>query len=76
MLNAEAHGAAGVLIFNEGTFGDPDRNGPIGGTLAAYTVTAPVVEFDLRGRRYLVDHPTATLDLAVFSKTELLETRT
>ena len=50
VVNAQAHGAAGVLIFNEGTLGDPDRNGPIGGTLAGYDGDGPRRRIDVRRR--------------------------
>jgi Zn-dependent M28 family amino/carboxypeptidase len=74
-LNAELHGAAGALIFNEGTLGDPDRNGPIGGTIGGYGVTIPVIESTYLVGRYLVDHPTATVDFAASGQTDALETR-
>ena len=74
-LNAELHGAAGALIFNEGTLGDPDRNGPIGGTIGGYGVTIPVIESTYAVGRYLVDHPTATVDFAASGQTDTLETR-
>jgi Zn-dependent M28 family amino/carboxypeptidase len=69
-LNAQRHGAAGVLIFNEGTIGDPDRNGPINGTIGGYGVTLPVVEGTYAVGKYLVDNPTATLHLAAFGQTD------
>ena len=73
-LNAELHGAAGALIFNEGTLGDPDRNGPINGTVGGYGVTIPVVESTYPVGRYLVDNPTATVDLAAFGQSDELTT--
>jgi Zn-dependent M28 family amino/carboxypeptidase len=40
-INAEAAGAVGVIIFNEGN--SPDRTGLFGGTLGGPVVTIPVV---------------------------------
>ncbi|MBB2912356.1 aminopeptidase Y [Streptosporangium becharense] len=40
---AQAAGAAGVIIFNEGQRGTDDRTGLLGGTLGAPTVNIPVV---------------------------------
>ena len=73
-VNAQNHGAEGVLLFNEGTLGDPDRNGPIGGTLSGYDVTIPVVESTYAVGRYLVDNPTATVHLAVLGQIEVFDT--
>src|SRR5262245_6384934 len=73
--NAENHGAAGALIFNEGTLGDPDRNGPIGGTIGGYGVTIPVLESTYAVGRHLVDNPDTHLDFAAFGQTKTLETR-
>jgi hypothetical protein len=69
-INAEHHGAAGVLIFNEGTIGDPDRNGPIGGTIGGYGVTIPTLESTYAVGKYLVDHPNATVDFFANGQTE------
>ncbi len=74
-LNAQLHGAAGALIFNEGTLGDPDRNGPINGTVGGYGVTIPVIESTYPVGRYLVDNPTATVDFAAFGQSDTLTTR-
>jgi len=74
-LNAQLHGAAGALIFNEGTLGDPDRNGPINGTIGGYGVTIPVIESTYLVGRYLVDNPSAIVDFAAFGQTDVLETR-
>ena len=63
-----------MLLFNEGTLGDPDRNGPIGGTLSGYDVTIPVVESTYAVGRYLVDNPTATVHLAAFGQIEVFDT--
>ncbi len=41
-INAEAAGAAGVIIFNEGN--SPDRLGLIGGTLGGNVVDIPVID--------------------------------
>jgi Zn-dependent M28 family amino/carboxypeptidase len=74
--NAQNHGAAAVLIFNEGTVGDPDRNGPINGTLGATTTfTIPVLEGTYAVGRYLVDHPSATVSLTATNRTDRLPTR-
>ena len=74
-INAEHHGAAGVLIFNEGTIGDPDRNGPIGGTIGGYGVTIPTLESTYAVGKYLVDHPTATVDFSADGSTETVTTK-
>ena len=73
-INAEHHGAAGVLIFNEGTIGDPDRNGPIGGTIGGYGVTIPTLESTYAVGKYLVDHPNATVDFFANGQTETVQT--
>jgi Zn-dependent M28 family amino/carboxypeptidase len=52
---AAAEGAAGAVIFNEGTIGAPDRNGVLIPTLAGYDVTIPVVGTDYATGRSLVD---------------------
>ena len=49
-VNAQNHGAEGVLLFNEGTLGDPDRNGPIGGTSVRLRRDDPRCRVDVRGR--------------------------
>ena len=74
-LNAENHGAAGVLIFNEGTIGDPDRNGPIGGTIGGYGVTIPTLESTYAVGKYLVDHPLATVDFEGHGHTDNVQTK-
>jgi Zn-dependent M28 family amino/carboxypeptidase len=73
-LNAQNHDAAGVLIFNEGTIGDPDRNGPINGTIGGYGVTIPVLESTYAVGKYLVDHPTATVDFEAHGQTDTVQT--
>jgi Zn-dependent M28 family amino/carboxypeptidase len=52
---AGAAGAAGAVIFNEGTIGAPDRNDVLIPTLAGYDVTIPVVGTDYPTGRSLVD---------------------
>jgi Zn-dependent M28 family amino/carboxypeptidase len=42
-VNAQAAGAAAVVIFNQGNTAAPDRNGLFGATLAPSTVGIPVV---------------------------------
>lgn len=65
--NAQNAGAVGVIIFNEGTLGDPDRNGLINGTLGGYTITVPVLETTYADGRLLHDadvagqNPTASI---------------
>jgi hypothetical protein len=48
-------GAAGAVIFNEGTIGAPDRNDVLIPTLAGYDVTIPVIGTDYATGRSLVD---------------------
>ena len=55
--NAQDRGAVGVIIFNEGTIGDPDRQGLINGTVGGYGVTIPALEATYAAGRFLVDHP-------------------
>ena len=52
---AGAEGAAGAVIFNEGTIGAADRNDVLIPTLAGYDVTIPVVGTDYATGRSLVD---------------------
>jgi len=52
---ADAEGAAGVVIFNEGTIGAEDRNDVLIPTLEGYDVTIPVVGTDYATGRALVD---------------------
>ena len=51
--NAQDRGARGVIIFNEGTIGDPDRQGLINGTVEGYGVTIPALEATYAAGRYL-----------------------
>ena len=54
--NAKAAGASGVVLFNEGTIGAPDRNDVLIPTLAGYDATGvPVVGTDYATGRDLVD---------------------
>jgi Zn-dependent M28 family amino/carboxypeptidase len=73
--NAQDRGAKGVIIFNEGTIGDPDRQGLINGTVEGYGVTIPALEATYPAGRYLVDHPAATVALSATTKTTVLQTR-
>jgi Zn-dependent M28 family amino/carboxypeptidase len=73
--NAQERGAKAVIIFNEGTLGDPDRQGLINGTVEGYGVTIPALEATYAAGRYLVDHPTATVGLSASTKTTVLQTR-
>jgi Zn-dependent M28 family amino/carboxypeptidase len=52
---AGEEGAAGAVIFNEGTIGAADRNDVLIPTLAGYDVTIPVVGTDYATGRSLVD---------------------
>jgi Zn-dependent M28 family amino/carboxypeptidase len=73
--NAQDRGALAVVIFNEGTIGDPERNGLINGTVEGYGVTLPVLEATYAAGRYLVDHPSATVSLSATTRTDRLPTR-
>jgi Zn-dependent M28 family amino/carboxypeptidase len=53
--NAQAAGAVGAVIFNEGTIGAADRNDVLIPTLAGYDATIPVVGTDYATGRSLVD---------------------
>jgi Zn-dependent M28 family amino/carboxypeptidase len=53
--NAQAAGAVGAVIFNEGTIGAADRNDVLIPTLAGYNVTIPVVGTDYATGRALVN---------------------
>jgi len=53
--NAQAAGAVGAVIFNEGTIGAEDRNGVIIPNLAGYDADIPVVGTDYATGRSLVD---------------------
>ena len=73
--NAQDRGALAVIIFNEGTLGDPDRNGLVNGTVEGYGVTIPAIEATYAAGRYLVDHPSATVSLSTSTRTDRLQTR-
>jgi Zn-dependent M28 family amino/carboxypeptidase len=69
--NAQAHGAAAVVIFNEGTIGADDRIGLLNGTLDPDNgVTVPVIGTTYAVGLYLVQHPTATLSLSTSTLNE------
>ena len=53
--NAQAAGAVGAVIFNEGTIGADDRNDVLVPTLEGYNATIPVVGTDYATGRQLVD---------------------
>jgi Zn-dependent M28 family amino/carboxypeptidase len=72
--NAQDRGAKGVIIFNEGTLGDPDRNGLIDGTVEGYGVTIPALEATYPAGRYLVDHGVSAA-MSATTKTTVLQTR-
>jgi Zn-dependent M28 family amino/carboxypeptidase len=72
--NAENAGAIATIIFNEGTIGDPDRQGLISGTLGSYTINKPVLGATYAVGRYLVDHPSATVSLSATTRTDRLPT--
>jgi Zn-dependent M28 family amino/carboxypeptidase len=74
VVNAQAHGAAAVIIFNEGTIGAPDRQGLINGTLGGYDIKVPVLGATYAAGRYLVDHPSATVSLSSSTRTDTLQT--
>jgi Zn-dependent M28 family amino/carboxypeptidase len=73
--NAQDRGALAVIILNEGTIGDPERNGLINGTVEGYGVTIPAIETTYLAGRYLVDHPTATVSLSTSTRTDRKPTR-
>ena len=76
-VNAQNHGAAGVIIFNEGTLNDPARQGLINGTLGADdTFTIPVLDATYAVGRYLVDNKaTVRVSLSTNNRTDQLPTR-
>jgi Zn-dependent M28 family amino/carboxypeptidase len=71
--NAQRHGAVGVIIFNEGTLGDPDRNGMINGTLGR-ELHIPVLETTYPNGRWLVDHPSTLVSLSASTRTDHVPT--
>jgi Zn-dependent M28 family amino/carboxypeptidase len=69
--NAQAHGAAAVVIFNEGTIGADDRIGLLNGTLDPNNgVHVPVIGTTYAIGLYLVQHPTATISLSTSTLNE------
>jgi Zn-dependent M28 family amino/carboxypeptidase len=68
-----------VLIFNEGTIGDPDRNGLVNGTVEGYGVTIPVLETTYAAGRFLYDAYTKGQDpkvsMSATTRTRVLQTR-
>jgi Zn-dependent M28 family amino/carboxypeptidase len=70
--NAEAAGAKGVIIYNEGTIGAPDRQGPLNPTVEGSDVTIPVVGVPFALGRDLADPATTTVRI----KTERLDVPT
>ena len=77
--NAQDRGAVGVIIFNEGTTGDPERNGLIFGTVEGYGVTVPVLEATYAAGRFLhdafVQGRNPTVSMSATTRTRLLQTR-
>jgi Zn-dependent M28 family amino/carboxypeptidase len=71
---AQQRGALGVIIFNEGTIGAPDRNGLINGTVGGYGITIPTLEATYPAGRFLVDHPSATVAMSTLTENKVLET--
>ena len=66
--NAQAAGAVGAVVFNEGTIGAPERNNVLVPSLQGYNATIPVVGTDYATGRHLVDLAAAgpvTLRVAV-----------
>ncbi len=77
--NAQDRGAVGVIIFNEGTIGDPDRNGLINGTVEGYGVTVPVLEATYAAGSFLNSAfekgQNPTVSMSATTRTRLLQTR-
>lgn len=72
-LNAQAAGAKAVVIYNEGTTGDAERNGLLNGTLDANSgVTIPVLGTSYPVGLHLVQHPTAPLSLSATTRLDRL----
>ena len=71
--NAQNHGAAGVIIFNEGTVGDPDRQGMINGTLGR-ELNIPVLETTYANGRWLVDNPSTLVSMTATTRTDHVPT--
>src|SRR5690242_17828527 len=79
VVNAQNAGAAAVILFNEGTIGDTDRNGLIGGTLGDYDIKVPALETTYAAGRQLHDAYVAgqspTASLATTTRTDTLPSR-
>jgi Zn-dependent M28 family amino/carboxypeptidase len=71
---AQQRGALGVIIFNEGTIGAPDRNGLINGTVGGYGITIPTIEATYPAGKFLVDHPSATVAMSTSTENKVLQT--
>jgi len=63
--NAQAAGAVGAVLFNEGTIGAPDRNDVLIPTLQGYDVTIPAVGTDYATGKALVDQAASGVTLRV-----------
>ena len=77
--NAQDRGAVGVVIFNEGTIGAPDRQGLINGTIGGYNVTIPTLEATYAAGRFLhdayVQGKNPTVSMSATTQNRVLETR-
>jgi Zn-dependent M28 family amino/carboxypeptidase len=77
--NAQDRGALGVIVFNEGTIGAPDRNGLINGTVGGYGVTVPVLDATYAAGRFLHDAyaqgKNPTVSMSATTRNRVLETR-
>jgi Zn-dependent M28 family amino/carboxypeptidase len=73
--NAQDRGAVGVIIFNEGTIGDPDRNGLINGTVGGYGVTIPTLEATYAVGKYLNENRSSTVSLSAATRIDNIGTR-
>jgi Zn-dependent M28 family amino/carboxypeptidase len=79
VVNAQVAGAVAVIIFNEGTLGDPDRNGLINGTLGGYDIKVPTLETTYADGRMLHDAfvggANPTVSLSTSTRTDVMPTR-
>jgi Zn-dependent M28 family amino/carboxypeptidase len=71
--NAQSHGAAGVIIFNEGTIGDADRQGMVNGTLGR-ELNIPVLETTYDNGHYLVLNPDTHVNMSATTRTDHVPT--
>jgi Zn-dependent M28 family amino/carboxypeptidase len=71
--NAQNHGAAGVILFNEGTTNDPDRQGMINGTLGR-ELNIPVLETTYANGKWLVDHTNTLVNMTASTRTDHVPT--